>query len=66
MVPIRLVKAGSRGEEKMYRTWSVCLLSALVGWMVRTWAALSCGHSVVSELGSVLWAELSNKEYKSL
>ena len=54
MVPVRLVKAGGRGQGKMYRTWSVCPLSALAGWMVRTWAAVGCGHSVVPEVGLVL------------
>lgn len=67
MVLMRLVTVGSRGEGKMRRTWLVGLLSALVGWMARMWAAISCGHSMVPEVGLVLWEEeLSNKERKSL
>lgn len=51
----------------MHRTWSACPLGALVGWMVRTWAALNYGHSVVSEVGLVLQAnKRSNEEYRPL
>lgn len=57
MVPVRLVETGSRGKEDVPAL--VCLLSALAGW-----AALSCGHSLVPEVG--LAEEWSNKETRSL